>query len=40
MNVIDARTGKRVHVQAMDSLSPRLTWVPAVGICSSTTLGG
>jgi hypothetical protein len=24
----------------MDALHPRLTWVFAVGICSSTTLGG
>lgn len=40
MNVIDAKTGKRVYAHAMDSLNPRLTWVFVVGICSSTTLGG
>jgi hypothetical protein len=40
MNVIDAKAGSRVYAQAMDSLNPRLTWVFAVGICSSTTLGG
>ena len=40
MNVIDAKTGKRIYAQAMDSLNPRLTWVFVVGICSSTTLGG
>ncbi len=40
MNVLDARTGKRVYAHAMDSLHPRLTWVFVVGICSSTTLGG
>ena len=38
MNVIDARSGKRVYAQAMDSLHPRLTWVFVVGICSSTSL--
>ena len=40
MNVIDARTGRRVYAHAMNSLNPRLTWVFKVGICSSTTLGG
>lgn len=40
MNVLDAATGKRVYAHAMDALHPRLTWVFAVGICSSTTLGG
>jgi outer membrane protein assembly factor BamB len=40
MNVLDAATGKRVYAHAMDSLNPRLTWVFAVGICSSTSLGG
>ena len=40
MNVLDAKTGKRVYAHAMDSLHPRLTWVFVVGICSSTTLGG
>jgi len=40
MNVIDARTGKRVYARAMDALNPRLMWVFVVGICSSTTLGG
>ncbi len=40
MNVLDAKTGRRVYAHAMDSLHPRLTWVFVVGICSSTCLGG
>jgi len=40
MNVVEANTGRRVYAHAMDSLNPRLTWVFAVGICSSATLGG
>ena len=40
MNVLDAKSGKRVYAHAMDSLHPRLTWVFVVGICSSTCLGG
>jgi outer membrane protein assembly factor BamB len=40
MNVLDAKTGKRVYAHAMDSLHPRLTWVFVVGICSSTCLAG
>ncbi len=32
--------GKRVYAKPLDSLNPRLTWVFAVGICSSTALGG
>jgi hypothetical protein len=40
LNVIDARSGKRVYARPLDSLNPRLTWVFAVGLCSSTPLGG
>lgn len=39
-NVIDAKTGKPVYSQALDSLNPRLTWVFVVGICTGPTLGG
>jgi hypothetical protein len=40
LNVIEARSGQRVYAKPLDSLNPRLTWVFAVGICSSTALGG
>jgi outer membrane protein assembly factor BamB len=40
LNVVDAKTGRRVYAQAMDNLNPRLQWVFTVGICSSTSLGG
>jgi outer membrane protein assembly factor BamB len=40
LTVVDARTGKAVYSQVLESLEPRLTWVFHVGICTGPTLAG
>lgn len=40
LTVVEGRTGKPVFTKALESLSPRLTWVFVVGICSGPTLAG
>jgi len=38
--VIDVQAGKAAYAKALDGLSPRLTWVFVVGICTGPTLAG
>ncbi len=40
LTVVEGRTGRQVYTKALESLSPRLTWVFVVGICTGPALAG